>query len=49
MGKKGWEIKHGFFKRSKMSDDILALCRRSKENFEFAYTEAGIDFWVKEN
>lgn len=38
---RGWKI--GFFHRSR---DLLAICSRSAENFEIAYRDAGIDFWV---
>lgn len=41
--KNGWDIG-----RENPVDDLLTLCRQSKSNFEFAYTDAGIDFWVRE-
>lgn len=40
---RGWKI--GKWRTAR---DLLAICRQSPENFEVAYRNAGIDFWVKE-
>jgi hypothetical protein len=47
--KQGWKIRGGISKESKTRSDLLALCKQSAENFELAYKNAGIDFWVKDN
>lgn len=51
--KQGWQIESrnffGIVKFSKVSDNLLAKCRQSEENFELAYKNAGIDFWVYDN
>jgi hypothetical protein len=43
----GWKIRGGLFWKSRMAKDLLAICRKSSENFEFALSPGGIDFWTE--
>ncbi len=51
--KQGWQIdSRNFFgspQDSKIAKNLLAMCRKSAENFELAYKHAGIDFWILED
>ena len=40
---RGWKIGHW-----RTKNDLLKICSQSPENFNVAYTQAGIDFWVKD-
>lgn len=47
--KQGWNLREGgLFRRSKVAEDLLAICRQSPENFQLAFTPGGIDFWTNE-
>jgi len=38
----GWKLRFWHAKT-----DLLALCRHSEECFQLAYTDVGVDFWIK--
>ena len=40
--RRGWKIGKWWTAR-----DLLAICRQHPDNFELAFRDAGIDFWVK--
>ncbi len=44
----GWSLdKGGWFRKIRTAEDLLDICRRSPENFQMAYGNAGIDFWIR--